>query len=94
MTKKELLELLKDVPYDYPIVFKTCKHIAKCTPLQRADITFTYGVLNASDIMDFKTMFPYAEDNKCPKPIEEKAIVIDAIPYEVLKNACGINIKL
>lgn len=91
MTKKEFIELIKDVPDDWDIVFRTnSERLDMCIPLDKKHLDVKAQCVNLENIREVQRMFPFGECN----PKYKKAIVIDAIPYDYLKNKYHINIGI
>ena len=88
MTKKELLDCkwFKEASDDTQIVFKTCDFLAACEPLKKEHIWFMSQATNAQGI-------PPSKEWRT-EPLVLKAIVIDAMPYDVLENVYNIKIIL
>lgn len=91
MTKKEFIELTKDVPDDWDIVFRTnSERLDVCLPLIDKHIVAETQCVNFEQIQEEQHLFPML---KC-EPIYKSAIVIDAIPYDYLENTYHINIEI
>ena len=91
MTKKEFIELIKDVPDDWNIVFRTnSERLDVCVPLNTKHLNLESQCVNSEQIYEAQCLFPTL---KC-KPIYKGAIVIDAIPYEHLEEKYRIHITL
>lgn len=91
MTKKEFIDLTKDVPDDWDIVFRTnSERLDVCIALDGKHLDFKNQCVNLEQIREAQQLFPML---KC-EPIYKNAIVIDAIPYEYLENTYHINIKV
>lgn len=96
MTKKELLEneWFKDAPDDTPIVFKTSNDVSRCAKLNSMDVEFICECKNADELGKYYLLYPKAKKSQRPKPIIEKAIVINAMPYDILENYLHIKIEI
>ena len=89
MTKKEFMELIKDVPDDWDIVFMTnSERLDVCLPIREEYITLKQQCVNLEQIIEAQQLFPML---KC-EPIYKNAIVINAIPYNYLENKYCIHI--
>ena len=92
MTKKEFIELIKDVPDDWDIVFRTnSERLDVCLPLREEYITIEQQCLNVfHKNADWTKIFPR------DKGVLEfkKAIVLEAIPYEHLEEKYRIHITI
>ena len=89
MTKKEFIELIKDVPDDWDIVFRTnSERLDVCLPLSAKHLFMETKCVNLEQIREAQYLFPML---KC-EPIYKSAIVIDAIPYEHLEEKYRIHI--
>ena len=91
MTKKEFIELTKDVPDDWDIVFRTnSERLDMCLPLKAKHISIETQCVNLEQIREAQCLYPML---KC-YPKYKDTIVINAIPYDYLENKYHITIDI
>lgn len=85
MTKKELLEndAFKSLPDDAEIVFATDKNLKYCIRLNELNLSAIRQCVNFKDIQESVL--------NAVKPKYMTALVIDAIPYWLLKEKYNIH---
>lgn len=93
MTKKEFIELTKDIPDDFDIVFRTnSERLDCCLPLEKEHICFETYCTNMPHYDDYPR--GWFNEEKAPILHYKKAIVLEAIPYDYLENKYFIHIAI
>ena len=91
MTKKELLEdeTFKALPDDTQIIFKTSEHRQMCEPLTHEHCWYEKRCTNLEVIQNAPL-----EISERIKPKYECFLVIDAIPFDYMKNKLNMTFDL
>lgn len=92
MTKKELLEsdVFQKLPEDAEIVFATGEKLKMCVPLNPLNISVVKELVNEDEISDIPLN---AREHFDFKPKYKTCLVLDAIPYWLLKEKYGITLE-
>lgn len=91
MTKKELLEneAFKALPDDSQIIFKTSEHRQMCVPLIQQHCWYEKRCTNLDVIQNTPP-----EISERIKPKYECYFIIDAMPFDYMKNKLNMTFEL